>query len=102
MIKTYEGFFTDDFRDGLRDLSSLRKQIRKKIDAILLDPYYNTELLGKGRWADLRGLRSKRVNRNIRIIFLICEETPHPDCEHEKQRILFLTVGPHDKAYGKP
>ncbi|MEK6777003.1 MAG: hypothetical protein AABY87_09005 [bacterium] len=102
MIKTYEGFFTDDFKDGLRHLSSLKKQIRKKVDAVLLYPYYNTEPLGKGRWADLRGLRSKRVNRNIRIIFLICEETPHPDCKNEKQRILFLTVGPHDKVYGKP
>lgn len=101
MTKTYEGFFTEDFIDGLRHFSGLKKQIRKKVDAILLDPYYNTEPLGKGRWADLRGLRSKRVNRNIRIIFLICEETPHPDCAQVRQRILFFTVGPHDKTYKK-
>ncbi len=102
MTRAYEGFFTDDFKNGLGHFSSLKKQIRKKVDAILLDPYYNTEPLGKGRWADLRGLRSKRVNRNIRIVFLICEETPHPDCAKEEQRILFLTIGPHDKAYKKP
>ena len=99
MTKTYEGFFTEDFKDGLRHFSGLKKQIRKKVDAILLDPYYNTETPGKGRWADLRGLRSKRVNRNIRIIVLICEETSHPDCTQEDKRILFFTVGPHDKAY---
>jgi len=102
VTENYEGFFTDDFIDGLRHFRSLNKQIRKKVDAILLDPYYNSEPLGRGRWADLRGLRSKRVNRNIRIIFLICEETPHPDCADHKNRILFLIVGPHDKAYQKP
>lgn len=101
MTKTYEGLFTDDFIDGLRHFSGLKKQIRKKVDAILLDPYFNSEPLGKGRWADLRGLRSKRVNRNVRIIFLICEETPHPDCAGNGDRILFFVVGPHDQAYKK-
>jgi hypothetical protein len=32
---------------------------------------------------------------------LICEETPHPDCAQVRQRILFFTVGPHDKTYKK-
>jgi len=101
VIKTYEGFFTEAFKDGLKHFSSLKKQIKKKVDTILLDPYYNTEPLGRGPWADLRGLRSKRVNRNIRIIFLVCKETIHPDCENQKERILFLTIGPHDKSYRK-
>ncbi len=102
MIKTYEGLFTEDFKEELRHFSDLKKQIQKKVNATLLDPYYNTEPLGKGRWADLRGLRSKRVNRNMQIIFLVCEETAHPECGNKKQRILFLTLGPHDKAYRKP
>ncbi len=55
---------------------------------------------------DLRDCRSVRVTRNFRILFVVCEECRQvpecrfcfceglPDCT-----VVFLTVGPHEKAY---
>jgi len=46
------------------------------------------------------------VDRNFRIIFVICEECRRiPECEYcfcdnrSDETIVFLTVGPHDRAY---
>ena len=55
---------------------------------------------------NLKGCRSIRINRNFRIIFVVCEECRRiPDCEYcfceelPDNTVVFLTVGPHDKAY---
>lgn len=54
----------------------------------------------------MRSCRSARIDRNFRVIFVICEECrPLSSCEYcfceglSDKTILFLTVGPHDKAY---
>ena len=74
---------------------------------VMDDPYSHTEFLGdiSGK-LNLKGCRSARIDRNFRIIFVICEECRHiPQCEYcfcdnlPDNAILFLTVGPHDKAY---
>lgn len=74
---------------------------------VLAEPYANTELLtdvsGK---LNLRGCRSTRVDRNFRLIYVICGECRHiSQCIYcfcdglTDQKIVFLTVGPHDRAY---
>ncbi|MEA3339884.1 MAG: hypothetical protein U9R15_07950, partial [Chloroflexota bacterium] len=52
------------------------------------------------------GCRSARVTRNFRIIFVICEECRQvPECRFclceglPDRTVVFLTVGPHEKAY---
>jgi len=74
---------------------------------IVRTPYANTERLGQvAGGVDLRGCRSARVDRNFRVIFVICEECQHIRecqycfCEHkEDATVVFLTVGPHNRAY---
>jgi mRNA-degrading endonuclease RelE of RelBE toxin-antitoxin system len=74
---------------------------------VIEDPYAQTEFLGdvSGK-LNLKGCRSARIDRNFRIIFVICEECRRiPRCEYcfcenlPDNTIVFLTVGPHDKAY---
>ena len=61
------------------------------------------ELLAAWIW---RGCRSARVDRNFRLIFVVCEECRHIKacqfcfCEgRDDETVVFLTVGPHDRAY---
>ena len=103
----YRAFYEDRFVRNLARYSSLRQRIQRKVEQILTDPYDRTERLG---WVsgglDLRGCRSSRVDRNFRIIFVICEECkPIKECQYcfceekEDKRVVFLTVGPHARAY---
>ncbi len=70
-------------------------------------PYRGTERLGKRAGGpDLRGCRSVRVTRNFRIVFVICEECRRvPECRFcfceglPDETVVFLTIGPHDRAY---
>lgn len=68
---------------------------------------YNTERLeditGK---LNLVGWKSMRIDRNFRIIYVICEECRKiSDCEYcfcenfPDETVVFLTIGPHDRAY---
>ena len=106
-MSDYEAVYERRFSRNLRKYSSVRHAIRRRIERVLTDPYYNTELLrdidGK---LNLIGCRSARVDRNFRIIFVICEECRNiPECEFcfcddlEDETVVFLTVGPHDRAY---
>ena len=103
----YEAVYEKQFVRNLRRYSSLKERIRKKAENIIDNPYHNTEPLtdASGK-LDLTGCRSARVDRNFRIIFVICEECRNlNDCEFcfcdnfSDKTIVFLTVGPHDKAY---
>jgi len=86
---------------------SLQKHIQRRLDQVLDDPYRDTERLGKRAGApDLRGCRSVRVTRNFRIIFVVCEECRRvPECRFcfceglPDETVVFLTVGPHERAY---
>lgn len=106
----YTPHYKPQFGDDVKTYASLKKQIEKKVESILEDPYHNTEALEKKGGHDLRGLRSKRVDKNFRIIFAICEECKELFPEKEKpcrycdldlpaKSVVFFTVRPHKIVY---
>ncbi|MBU1172736.1 MAG: hypothetical protein KKD44_24520 [Proteobacteria bacterium] len=106
-MSDYEAVYEEQFVKNLRRYSSMRQSIKKRVDRVLKNPYHNTEFLGdvSGK-LNLIGCRSARIDRNFRIIFVICEECRNiQDCEFcfceelQDKTVVFLTVGPHDKAY---
>ncbi len=106
-MSKYEAVYEKQFSQNLRRYSSIRQSIKRRVERVLSDPYLNTEFLSdpSGK-LNLRGCRSIRVDRNFRIIFVICEECRHiPECEYcfcddlPDKTVVFLTVGPHDRAY---
>ena len=106
-MSNYEAVYEDIFLRNLKRYSSIRKNIKRRVEQIISDPYHNTEPLGDmSKKLNLTGCRSIRVDRNFRIIFVICEECLEiPECEYcfcddlEEKTVVFLTVGPHDRAY---
>ena len=106
-MSDYEAVYEQRFVRNLRRYSSQKDRIRRRTERILDNPYNNTETLvdASGK-LNLVGCRSARVDRNFRIIFVICEECRnYPECEFclcenfLDKTIVFLTVGPHEKAY---
>ena len=106
-VSDYQAVYEDLFVKNLRKYSSIKKSIKNKINRLLEDPYHNTEFLGdhKGK-LNLSGCRSIRIDKNFRIIFVVCEECRNIQvcefCFCEKlpdKTVIFLTIGPHDKAY---
>ena len=106
-MSNYEAVYEEKFVRNLRRYSSIRKNIKRRFERVLADPYQNTEFLtdlsGK---LNLKGCRSVRIDLNFRIIFVICEECREiPEYEYcfcedlPEKTVVFLTVGPHDKAY---
>ena len=106
-MSDYGAVYEEKFVRNLRRYSSMRQNIKRRVKRVLSDPYQNTEVLtdpsGK---LNLRGCRSARIDRNFRIIFVICEECRKiPECEYcfcddlPDKIVVFLTVGPHDRAY---
>jgi len=87
--------------------ASLRARVKKRVDLILADPYQGTEQLGyPAKGMNLLGCRSAHVGRNFRIIFVVCEECRRKTdclycfCEGRTDKtVVFLNIGPHDKAY---
>ncbi|MDE0483706.1 MAG: hypothetical protein OXI67_14080 [Candidatus Poribacteria bacterium] len=106
-MNNYQVVYEDRFSRNLTRYSNLRQRIRRKIEQILADPYDRTERLGRvSGGLDLRGCRSSRIDRNFRIIFVICEECRSvEECQYcfcegrEDKTVVFLTVGPHARAY---
>ncbi|EKD28866.1 MAG: hypothetical protein ACD_79C00182G0011 [uncultured bacterium] len=115
---SYQEIYTQVFLKNLKRYSAIKEQAKKKIDRIISNPYHNTEPLQdkshKRNGQNLLGFRSCRIDRNFRIIFVICEEwiklkqsgekaAECPGCEeffkHNVKTLIFLTVGPHDKSY---
>ncbi len=106
-MSNYESVYEKQFVRNIRKYSSLRKQIKRRIERILENPYNNTESLtdSSGK-LNLLGCRSVRIDRNFRVIFVVCEECRKiSECEFcfcdnvSDNTVIFLTVGPHDKAY---
>ena len=103
----YVDFYEARFRRNLKTYAQLRDRLERKVSQILRDPYHNTEPLGAiEKGLNLRGCRSARIDRNFRIIFVVCEECrkiKHCQfcfCEGLPDRaIVFLTFGPHERAY---
>ena len=106
-MSDYEAVYEELFKRNLRRHASMRQSIKRRVERVLKNPCHNTEFLSDAAGKlNLIGCRSARVDRNFRIVFVICEECRHiPECEFcfcEKladKTVLFLTVGPHDKAY---
>jgi mRNA-degrading endonuclease RelE of RelBE toxin-antitoxin system len=106
-VSNYKAVYEKRFQQNLQRYSSFRKQIKQKVERILKNPYRNTEFLAdvNGK-LNLIGCRSIRINRNFRVIFVICEECRYIIesefcfCDNfSDDTVVFLTVGPHDRAY---
>lgn len=98
-VSNYNAVYEKLFVKNLDRYKSLKKQIKSRIERILQNPYVNTEFLADASGKlNLIGCRSDRINRNFRIIFVICEECRNiSECE-----FCFcenLSDGPHNKAY---
>jgi len=106
-VSNYGAMYEKQFVRNLNRYMSIRQNIGRRVERILADPYINTEMLADaGGKLNLLGCRSARVDRNFRIVFVICEECRSiPECEYclcedlPDKTFVFLTVGPHDKAY---
>ncbi|PIU67811.1 MAG: hypothetical protein COS84_03350 [Armatimonadetes bacterium CG07_land_8_20_14_0_80_40_9] len=110
MIKgeyNYKDFYHKVFLNNYEKFKSIQKRIDKKISKVLSNPYHNTEFLDDvlGR-LNLKGCRSIRIDRNFRIIYVICEECRKiKDCEYcfceglDEKSVVFLTVNTHREAY---
>ena len=104
----YEEFYEERFRRNLSRYPQLRERLARLTRRIARDPYHNTERLSaQPDGLDLRGCRSCRIDRNFRIVFVICEECRQVTecrycyCEGLPDRsLVFLTFGPHRAAYG--
>lgn len=103
---SYQAAFMPLFKKRVQHYQSLRPRIESIVNAIVSNPFFQTEQLKFKKGSNLKGCRSARVGTNFRIIFVICEECrKEPECEYcyceglADQTIVFLTVGPHDKAY---
>ena len=106
-MSDYEAVYEALFTRNLRRYASVKQSIKRRINRVLTDPYHNTEFLGdvSGK-LNLIGCRSARIDRNFRVIFVVCEECKNiKDCEFcfcddlPDKTVVFLTVGPHNKAY---
>ena len=104
---SYQKHYLPRFQKDLVTYQSLRQRIFKRVEAVVRDPYLGTERLGHPAGAiNLKGCRSAHIGRNFRIIIVICEECrKEPECEYcyceglPDQTVVFLTAGPHEKAY---
>jgi Txe/YoeB family toxin of Txe-Axe toxin-antitoxin module len=105
--------FKPQFLKDIKKYKSYKERIQKKVDSIINDPYYNSEMLENRPNYNLFGLRSKRIDRNFRIIFAICEECRNLFSEKDEKpcyfcdkdlsdkTIIFFCVQPHEKVYNK-
>ncbi len=109
---TYIPKYRPQFAKDVKRYAGLKSRIEKKVLSILKDPYHNTEPLEDRPGHHLKGIRSKRVDRNFRILFSICEECqklfspateakPCRYCEPSLHgtTVIFFTVRPHKKVY---
>ncbi|MBU0674863.1 MAG: type II toxin-antitoxin system mRNA interferase toxin, RelE/StbE family [Proteobacteria bacterium] len=97
--------FEAAFLKAVQKHSSIKKQLKKKVDMILENPIAFGEPL-KG---NLQGFYSCPVKRNFIIIYLYCDvcrkkgdETvvACSDCENTPdQTVKFVLLGPHDDTY---
>ena len=106
-MSKYSAVYEQQFVDNLRHYAGVRERIKQRIERILKHPYHNTELLADAtNKLNLRGCRSARIDRNFRVIFVICEECRTiATCEYcfcdnlANKTVVFLTVGSHERAY---
>lgn len=110
-MENYKPHFAPEFQKQTEKHRHLKKILANKIKLLCENPYTNCKsemLVG-----ELKGLRSARVTKSFRIIFVICEECrnrkfqnfvgcPAAICKGmDLKTIIFLTFGTHDMAYSK-
>jgi len=106
-VSNYQAAYEKLFVNNLKRYANRRENIKRCVNRILFNPYQNTEQLTDAAGKlNLLGCRSIRIDMNFRIIFVICKECRKiPECEYcfcdnlSDDTVVFLTVGPHDKAY---
>lgn len=70
-MSEYEAVYEERFVRNLQRYAALRSQIKRRVDRVLADPYFGTELLSdEGGKLDLRGCRSAAVGSGFRLILL--------------------------------
>jgi mRNA-degrading endonuclease YafQ of YafQ-DinJ toxin-antitoxin module len=102
-----EVLFSDTFLESLKKYSSIKKNIKKKVDMIIEHPIE----LGEPLKGNFRGYYSCPVKKNSLVVFLYCkicrkkgnnEIVLCKDCDDcTDDTIKFIDLGPHDRAYGK-
>lgn len=100
-----KAMFEDAFLKSLKKHSSIKKQVQKKVEALMEHPVE----LGEPLRGDLQGFYSCPVKRTYIIIYLYCASCRKKgddvvvacaDCEEmEDETIKFVRFGPHDEAY---
>ena len=100
-------FFSDSFVKSLKKYSSIKSEIKKKVDMIIEHPI----ALGEPLKGNFRGYYSCPVTKNFLIIYLYCNICRKKydaqivlcaDCnESQDETIKFIAIGPHNEAYWK-
>jgi len=99
--------FSQSFSQSLKKHSSLKEEIKRKVDMIIKSP----ASLGEPLKGNFRGFYSTPVKKNFLIIFLYCDSCRKKgddkiilcnDCsECSDSTLKFIEIGPHDKVYKK-
>jgi mRNA-degrading endonuclease YafQ of YafQ-DinJ toxin-antitoxin module len=100
-------FFSESFLQSLKKHSSLKDEIKRKVDMVIHGPVS----LGEPLKGNFRGFYSTPVKKNFLIIFLYCNSCRRKgddkiilcsDCKKcSDDTIKFIEIGPHDKVYKK-
>jgi len=105
----------EQFNEDLSNLRPIKVRIERRMEKILKAPYQRSEALGKGRWEDLTGKRSAKIEGGgVVLILAICEACIKNGwqkynlpicgdiCQNKPlQRVVWMIAGRHDSAYGK-
>ncbi len=103
----YQDSYLKIFIKNYGKFKNLQSRIDKKCEQVLKNLYSGTEFPADATHGlNLKGCRSIRLDRNVRIIFIVCEECRRfKDCEYcfcenlPDNTIVFLTVNIHQRAY---
>lgn len=108
----YRPEYKHQFGRDVERYAGLKVRIEKKVLSILEDPYHNIEPLDDRPGHHFKGIRSRRIDRNFRILFSICEECRklfpsdaevkpcrHCDPSLSDRTVVFFIVRPHKKVY---
>jgi len=99
--------FSESFLKSFKKHSSLKEEIKRRIDMIIDSPVS----LGEPLKGNFRGFYSTAVKKNFLIIFLYCNSCRKKgddkiilcsNCQESSDDTLkFVEIGPHDKVYKK-
>lgn len=99
--------FSESFLKSLKKHSSLKEEVKRKVDLIIDSPVS----LGEPLKGNFRGFYSTSVKKNFLIIFLYCNSCRKKgdneiilcsDCQEcSNDTIKFIEIGPNDKVYKK-